>query len=59
VKVSWEDARRGRLIEVEYTVLYNKDVDNHNEVKTLLVDVCTYSLEFVSHNTMFIVCTIY
>ena len=44
---------------MEYTILYHKDGDNHNKVKTLLVDVYTYSLEFVSHDTMFIVCTIY
>lgn len=37
VKVSWEDARRGRPIEVEYTILYHKDGDSQNKVTTLLV----------------------
>ena len=47
VKVSWEDVRQGRLIEVEYTILYHKDGENQNQVKTTLVHVCTCSLELV------------
>ena len=33
VKVTWEDARRGRRIEVEYTILYHKDGDSQNKVE--------------------------
>ena len=39
VKVSWEDARRGRVIEVEYTILYHKDGDSQNKVRSLLLIV--------------------
>lgn len=35
VKISWEDARRGRLIEVEYTILYHKDGDSQNKSLTV------------------------
>lgn len=35
VKVSWEDARRGRPIEVEYTILYHKDGDSQNKSLTV------------------------
>ena len=42
VKVTWKDAREQRPIEVEYTILYRKDGDKKNKVKSLCL--CSHSM---------------
>lgn len=42
VKLTWKDAREQRPIEVEYTILYHKDGDKENKVKSLYL--CSHSM---------------